>query len=72
VTQNPNVLFLAPVTEEVLQVTSKLNTKISAGYDEIPDMIVNNVFKLLTLQRGDLNSAAVSLLRYSFLPAFKF
>jgi hypothetical protein len=28
--------------------------------------------RLLTLQRGDLNSAAVSLLRYFFQPTFKF
>jgi hypothetical protein len=40
VIQNPNVLFLVPVTEEEdLQVTSKLKTKTLAGYDEIPDMI---------------------------------
>jgi hypothetical protein len=35
------VLFLSPVTEEeILQVTSKLKTKITAGFDEIPDKIV--------------------------------
>jgi hypothetical protein len=40
VIHNPNVLFLVPVTEEeVLKVTSKLKTKISAGFNEIPDMI---------------------------------
>jgi hypothetical protein len=33
VTQNPNVLFL-------LQIAKKLKMKSSAGYDEIPDMIV--------------------------------
>jgi hypothetical protein len=48
VTQNPNVLFLAPVTEEeVLQVTSKVKTKISAGYDEIPDMIVKQCIQII-------------------------
>jgi hypothetical protein len=41
ITQNPNVLFLAPATEEeVLQIAKKLKMKSSAGYDEIPDMIV--------------------------------
>jgi hypothetical protein len=40
VTQNPNVLFLAPATEEkALQIAKKLKMKSSAGYDEIPDMI---------------------------------
>jgi hypothetical protein len=41
ITQNPNVLFLAPATEEeVLQIAKKLKMESSAGYDEIPDMIV--------------------------------
>jgi hypothetical protein len=48
VTQNPNVLFLTPVTEdEVLQVTSKLKTKISGGYDEIPDMVVKQCIQII-------------------------
>jgi hypothetical protein len=48
VIQNPNVLFLVPVTEEeVLQVTSKLKTKTSAGYDEIPDMIVKQCIQFI-------------------------
>jgi hypothetical protein len=35
------MLFLAPVTEEeVLKDTSKLKTKITVDYDEIPDLIV--------------------------------
>jgi hypothetical protein len=38
--QNPNSLFLVPVTEEVQKVTSKLKGKFSVGYDEIPEMIV--------------------------------
>jgi hypothetical protein len=43
ITQNPNVLFLAPATEEgVLQIAKKLKMKSSAGYDEIPDMIVKH------------------------------
>jgi hypothetical protein len=34
------VLFLDPVTEEeFLQVTSKLKTEITVGFDEIQDMI---------------------------------
>jgi hypothetical protein len=38
VTQNLNVLFLAPATvEEVLQIAKKLKMKSSAGYNEIPD-----------------------------------
>jgi hypothetical protein len=40
-THNPNVLFLAPANEEeVLQMAKKLKMKSSAGFDEIPDMIV--------------------------------
>jgi hypothetical protein len=36
-------MFLAPVTEdEVLNVTSKLKGKSSAGYDEIPEMLVKD------------------------------
>jgi hypothetical protein len=36
-----NVLFLAPATEEeVLQIAKKLKMKSSAGYVEIPDMII--------------------------------
>jgi hypothetical protein len=39
--QTQNVLFLDPDTdEEVLQVTSKLKTKITVGFDEILDTIV--------------------------------
>jgi hypothetical protein len=46
--QNPNVLFLAPVTaEEVLQVTSKLKTKITAGFDEIRDLIVKQCIQTI-------------------------
>jgi hypothetical protein len=46
--QNPNVLFLAPVTEEeVLKVTSKLKTKISAGFNEILDMIVKQCIQFI-------------------------
>ena len=45
---NPNVLFLVPVTEEeVLKVTSKLKTKISAGFDEILDMIVKQCIQFI-------------------------
>jgi hypothetical protein len=47
VTQNP-MLFLGPVTEEeVLHVTSKLKTSISAGYDKIPDMIVKQCIQTI-------------------------
>jgi ethanolamine transporter EutH len=39
VTQDPNVLFLAPAAEEeVLQIANKLKIKSSAGYHEIPNM----------------------------------
>jgi hypothetical protein len=46
--QNPNVLFLVPVMEEeVLKVTSNLKTKISPGFDEIPDMIVKQCIQYI-------------------------
>jgi hypothetical protein len=46
--QNSNVLFLVSVTEEeVLKVTSKLKRKISAGFDEIPYMIVKQCIKFI-------------------------
>jgi hypothetical protein len=42
------VLFLAPVTEEeVLQVISKLKTKIIVGFDEIQDMIVKECIQTI-------------------------
>jgi hypothetical protein len=38
---NSNSMFLAPVTEdEVLNVTSELKSKFSAGYDDIPEKLV--------------------------------
>jgi hypothetical protein len=48
-----NFMFLAPVTEDkVLNVTSKLKGKFSAGYDEIPEKRVKEniqfIKKLLT------------------------
>jgi hypothetical protein len=48
VTQNPNLLFLAPATEEeVLQIANKLKMKSLAGYDEIPDMIVKQCIQTI-------------------------
>jgi hypothetical protein len=40
--------FFAPATEEeVLQIAKKLKIKSSAGYDEIPDMIVKQCIHTL-------------------------
>jgi hypothetical protein len=48
ITHNPNSMFLVPVTEEeVLKVTSKINGKVSAGYDEIPDNIVKQCIQFI-------------------------
>jgi exonuclease III len=48
ITQNPNSMFLVPVTEEeVLKITSKLKGKISAGYDEIPDKVVKQCIQFI-------------------------
>jgi hypothetical protein len=48
VIQNPHVLFLAPATEEeVLQISKKLKMKSSAGYDEIPDMIIKQCIHIV-------------------------
>jgi hypothetical protein len=45
---NPHSMFLVPVTEEeVHKVTNKLKVKYSVGYDEIPEMIINNVYSSL-------------------------
>jgi hypothetical protein len=45
---NPNSMFLLPVTEEEVQkVTSKLKGKFSAGYDEIPEMIVKQCIQFI-------------------------
>jgi hypothetical protein len=42
------VLFLTPVTEEeVLQITSKLKTKISAGFDNILDILVKQCIQTI-------------------------
>jgi hypothetical protein len=44
----PNSMFLAPVTEEeVLNVTSKLKGKLSAGYNDIPEKIVKQSIQFL-------------------------
>jgi hypothetical protein len=47
VIQNPNVLFLAPATEEVLQISKKLKMKSSAGYEEIPNMIIKQCIHIV-------------------------
>jgi hypothetical protein len=48
VIQNPNSLFLLPVTEEEVQmVTNKLKGKFSAGYDEIPEMMVKQCIQFI-------------------------
>jgi hypothetical protein len=45
---NSSSMFLAPVTEgEVLNVTSKLKGKFSAGYDEIPDKLVKDSIQFI-------------------------
>jgi hypothetical protein len=45
---NPNSMFLAPITEdEVLKVTSELNSKFSAGYDEIPEKLVKESIQFI-------------------------
>jgi hypothetical protein len=47
--QNPNMLFLAPVTEEeVLQVSSKLKIKITADFDMIVKQCIQTIEKPLT------------------------
>jgi hypothetical protein len=65
------------VTFYVVCVTSK-----KVGNLSFPELLVSSSILLmdehpkllspLTLQRGDLNSAAMSLLRHFFQPAFKF
>jgi hypothetical protein len=47
ITHNSNSIFLIPITEEVLKVTSKLKGKFSAGYDEIPDNIVKQCIQFI-------------------------
>ena len=38
-------IFLFPVTEEeVVGLTKKLKNKITAGYDDIPESLVNSVY----------------------------
>jgi hypothetical protein len=45
---NSNSMFLAPITaDEILNVTSKLEGKFSAGYDEIPEKLVKESIQFI-------------------------
>ena len=37
----PNSIFIYPVTEEVISLTKSLKGKPTAGYDDIPESLVN-------------------------------
>jgi hypothetical protein len=51
ISQNSNSLFVVPITEEeVLKATIKLKGKYSAGYDEIPAMLIEHCIQFINKQ----------------------
>ena len=60
INQNPNSMFLSPVTEnELKKVAGSLKNKLTAGLDDVPEYVVKKCIDQLTTPLTDIYNASL-------------
>ena len=58
--QNPNLMFLCPVTEnELKKVEGSLKNKLTAGLDDVPEYVIKQCIDQLTIPLTDIYNASL-------------